>query len=146
MDAVRKAEKRGDVSLDLQLVRDEMMSSVPLLNRIMMKLGWTTRLQNFIKQAGMETKPGKILLFSGVSGLSAYVIVSVFYGQFSLGLIAAAVGAAIPLLVIGSGAAGDSSNSSSAFRKRWTCWGAPFAPATRLPLDWKWSRRNRRNR
>jgi tight adherence protein B len=100
MNAVRKAEKRGDVSLDLQLVRDEMMSSVPLLNRIMMKLGWTTGLQNFIQQAGMETKVGKILLISGVSGLSAYVIVNVFYGQFSLGLIAAAVGAAIPLLVI----------------------------------------------
>ena len=48
----------------------------------------------------METKAGKILLVSGVSGLSAYVIVSVFYGQFSLGLIAAAIGAAIPLLVI----------------------------------------------
>jgi tight adherence protein B len=100
MNAVRRAEKRGDVSLDLQLVRDEMMSSVPLLNRIMMKLGWTTGLQNFIQQAGMETKVGKILLISGVSGLSAYVIVNVFYGQFSLGLIAAAVGAAIPLLVI----------------------------------------------
>jgi tight adherence protein B len=100
MDAVRKAEKRGDVALDLQLVRDEMMSSVPLLNRLMMRLGWTTHLQDFITQAGMETKAGKILLFCGVTGLSAYVIMSLFYGQFSLGLVAAAAGAAIPLAVV----------------------------------------------
>ncbi len=58
MDAVRRAEKRGDVSLDLQLVRDEMMSSVPLLNRIMMKLGWTTGLQNFI-HAGRHGDEGR---------------------------------------------------------------------------------------
>jgi len=101
MEAVRKAEQRGDISLDLQLVRDEMMSSVPLLNRLMMRSAWTTRLQNFITQAGMDTKPGKILLFCGVSGLSAYVIVSLFYGRFSLGFIAASVGAAIPLAVVG---------------------------------------------
>ena len=101
MDEVRKAEKRGEIPLDLQLVRDEMMSSVPLLNRLMMRSAWTTRLQNFITQAGMDTKPGKILLFCGVSGLSAYVIVSLFYGRFSLGFIAASVGAAIPLAVVG---------------------------------------------
>ena len=89
MDEVRKAEKRGEIPLDLQLVRDEMMSSVPLLNRLMMRSAWTTRLQNFITQAGMDTKPGKILLFCGVSGLSAYVIVSLFYGRFSLGFLAA---------------------------------------------------------
>ncbi|MGD0963718.1 MAG: type II secretion system F family protein [Candidatus Acidiferrales bacterium] len=100
MEAVRKAEKRGDISLDLQLVRDDMMSSVPLLNRLMMKSVWTTRLQGFITQAGMDTKPGKILLFCGVSGLSAYVIVGLFYGQFSVGLLAALAGAAIPLAVV----------------------------------------------
>ncbi len=98
MDAVRRAEKRGDVSLDLQLVRDEMMSSVPLLNRIMMKLGWTTGLQNFIRRQAWRRRSARSCLISGVSGLSAYVIVSVFYGQFSLGLIAAAVGAADPIV------------------------------------------------
>jgi tight adherence protein B len=100
MEEVRKAEQRGDISLDLQLVRDEMMSSVPLLNRLMMKLAWTTRLQNFISQAGMDAKVGTILLFCGVSGLSAYVIVSFLYGRFSAGMAAAAVGATIPLGVV----------------------------------------------
>ncbi len=100
MEAVKKAEKRGDIALDLQLVRDEMMSSVPLLNRLMMKLKWTTRLQNLITQAGMDTRPGTILLFCGVGGLSAYVIVSFLYGHFSAGLAAGVAGALIPLGVV----------------------------------------------
>ena len=100
MEAVKKAEKRGDIALDLQLVRDEMMSSVPLLNRLMMKLKWTTRLQNLITQAGMDTRPGTILLFCGVGGLSAYVIVSFLYGRFSAGLAAGVAGALIPFGVV----------------------------------------------
>ena len=60
MDAVRKAEQRGgDVSMDLQLVRDEMLSSVPLLNRLMLRLSWSKRLQDLTTQAGMATKPGQ---------------------------------------------------------------------------------------
>ena len=100
MDAVRKAEKRGEASLDLDLVRDEMLSSVPLLNRLMMKSVWTARLQSFVTQAGMDTKVGKIILFSGVSGLSAYLIANFFLGQFSVGFLAALVGAAIPIAVV----------------------------------------------
>ena len=64
IDAVRAAEQRGsDISMDLQLVRDEMLSSVPLINRLMMRLAWTKRLQDFITQAGLKTKPGKLLLY-----------------------------------------------------------------------------------
>jgi tight adherence protein B len=101
MEVVSKAERHGsDVSMDLQLVRDEMLSSVPLLNRLMMSLSWSKRLQDLTTQAGMVTKPGKILLISGVSGLSAYVISGLFYGQFAVGLLAALAGAAVPIIVV----------------------------------------------
>jgi len=101
MEAVRKAETRGsDISLDLQLVRDEMMSSVPVLNQLMMRLAWTTHLQRFITQAGMDIRPGKILLFCGVGGLSAYVLVSFFYGHLPVAVIAALLAAVIPLGVV----------------------------------------------
>ena len=67
MDAVRKAEQRGsDVSMDLQLVRDEMLSSVPLLNRLMMRLSWSKRLQDLDHSGRNEDKAGKLILISGV--------------------------------------------------------------------------------
>ena len=41
MAAVRRAEQQDDGTTDLQLVRDEVMSSVPLLNQLMMRLAWS---------------------------------------------------------------------------------------------------------
>ena len=38
MESVHKAERRGgEVSLGLQLIRDEMFSGVPLMHRVMMQ-------------------------------------------------------------------------------------------------------------
>ncbi len=100
MEAVWKAERRGEVSLGLQLVRDEMLSTVPLFNRILMQWSWSTRLQNLLSQAGMKAKPGKIILLSAVFGLSAYLVTGHFFPRFPLGLIAAIFAGAIPLVVV----------------------------------------------
>jgi tight adherence protein B len=81
MEAVRKAERRGEVSLELKLVRDELLSSVPLLNRLMMQWSWSSRLQEYISQAGLKVKAGKIVLLSAVLGLGAYVIASRMFLQ-----------------------------------------------------------------
>src|SRR5580704_18777881 len=63
-EAVRKAEKRGEIPLDLKLIRDELYSTVPVLQRIMMRLSWSGRLQDLIAQAGMRTRPARILLLT----------------------------------------------------------------------------------
>ena len=57
MNAVRKAERRGDVSQSLKLVRDEMLSSVPLIHRMMLQWSWSSKFQEFLSQAGLRTKP-----------------------------------------------------------------------------------------
>jgi tight adherence protein B len=89
MDAVRNAERRGEVPLDLQLLRDEMLSSVPLLNRVMMNLAWTTKVQTLLAQAGMKTKAGKVLLASAVAALATFIIVD---GISHMPLVAVPVG------------------------------------------------------
>jgi hypothetical protein len=53
MESVRKAERRGDVSINLKLVRDEMLSSVPALHRMLSPWGWSLRLRDFVAQAGL---------------------------------------------------------------------------------------------
>ncbi len=100
MEAVGKAERRGEVSLGLQLVRDEMLSSVPLLHRLMMRWSWSSRLQEFIQQAGMSTKAGKILLLSGVLGLGAYNVAGHFYRHSPATIVLGLVLAAVPLILI----------------------------------------------
>jgi tight adherence protein B len=96
MQAVRKAESRGEVSLDLKLVRDELYSNVPQLHRLLLRLPWSRGLQNFISQAGMKMKAGKFVLWSAVVGLGTYVLLSLIYPSrtimaFIFGLMALAV-------------------------------------------------------
>jgi tight adherence protein B len=100
MQAVRKAERRGEVSLGLQLVRDEMLSSVPWFNRVLMQWSWSTKLQEFLSQAGMKTKPGKIILVSGVLALAGYIVTARFISRFPVPLLAAVAAAFIPLALI----------------------------------------------
>ena len=64
MEAVRKAERRGDVSMGLKLARDEMLSSVPAVHRLMLHWAWSARLQERISQAGLTMKAGKLILIS----------------------------------------------------------------------------------
>jgi tight adherence protein B len=100
MESVRKAERRGDVSLNLKLVRDEMLSSVPAIHRLMAQWSWTSRLRDYTSQAGMKTKPAKLLMLSAVTALGAYLITGMFYGRFPVPLLAGIFAAFIPFSVI----------------------------------------------
>jgi tight adherence protein B len=100
MESVQNAERRTDSGLDLQLIRDEALSGVPLLNRLMMRLSWSGRLQSMIIQAGLRTRPGKILLISGVAGVATYLVVGWVLGESSMAVIAALAALAAPFAVV----------------------------------------------
>jgi tight adherence protein B len=101
LEAVRKAEVRGgDTSLDLKLIREEVLSTVPLLHRMLARLAWSGRLQTLIAQAGMKTMPAKVFLMVGVCGVGGYVLVSSYLHMSLLGVIAGLLCATIPIGVI----------------------------------------------
>jgi tight adherence protein B len=100
MEAVRKAERRGDVSLGLTLARDEMLSSVPAVHRLMMHWQWSIRLQERIAQAGLRMKAGKLILMSACLGMGTFVLVGVFYPQFWAGALLGVAVACIPFGVV----------------------------------------------
>ena len=101
MSAVRKADSRtAEASPDLFLIRDEMLSSVPLLHRIMTQFSWSTRLQQTIEQAGMTIKPAKVLLISGVLGFATFLIAAHFFHSLALAAILGLLLAVVPYSVI----------------------------------------------
>jgi tight adherence protein B len=100
MESVRKAEQRGNISLSLKLVRDEMLSSVPAVHRLLVHWAWSSRLRDFVSQAGMKTKPAKLLLTSVVIGLGTYLITKILYPQFPVALLAAILAAAAPFSIV----------------------------------------------
>lgn len=101
MEAVRKAEKRGDIPTDLKLIRDEMYSSMPLLHRMMMRMSWSGRLRDYMVQAGLSTKPGKLILTSAIAGLAAFVAVADFLNvNFFFAVLAGLVACVIPISLV----------------------------------------------
>ena len=100
MEAVRRAERRGHVDLGVQLIRDEMLSGVPALNRILMGWTWPTKFKDFVMQAGMKTRPGKILLTCGVLAFGAFVATGYVYGHFPAPFLAAIAAGIIPLAYV----------------------------------------------
>lgn len=100
-EAVQRAERRGDLTLGLQLVRDELLSDVPALNRLLTQWGWANRMHDYIEQAGIRSKPGKVVLLSAVIAFGSYLVVVAVYHYVLVGLAVGIVAACIPLAVIG---------------------------------------------
>jgi tight adherence protein B len=100
LEAVQRAERRGNATLGVQLVRDELMSGVPALNRMMIQWVWATRFRDFVLQAGMKTRPGKIILTGGVLACLGFVLAGFFQVRFPLPILVAAVAGVIPLAYV----------------------------------------------
>jgi tight adherence protein B len=99
-EAVQRAERRGDLTLGLQLVRDELLSDVPALNKLLVQWLWANRLRECIEQSGVRSKPGKILLLSFVLAVGSYLIVAQIYPYVLLALAAGILAGMIPIWVI----------------------------------------------
>lgn len=99
-EAVQRAERRGDLTLGLQLVRDELLSDVPALNKLLVQWQWANRLRDYIEQSGVRSKPGKILLLSFVIAVGTYLIVAFFTPYILIAIAAGLVAATIPLAFI----------------------------------------------
>ncbi|HEY4682368.1 MAG TPA: type II secretion system F family protein [Candidatus Acidoferrales bacterium] len=100
LEAIEKAQKRGQASLELQLIRDELLSSVQPLHRLLLRWRWAARLREFVAQAGMKIKPGKLLLFSGVLALGSYLVVRTILHLVSLGAVAGAAASLLPIAFV----------------------------------------------
>jgi|SRR5580704_1651862 tight adherence protein B len=99
LDAVGRAERRGPIDLGVLLVRDEMLSGVPTLNRMMMRWSWPTRFKDRVMQAGIKTRPGKILLMCGALGFGAFVATRAFC-SFPAPIFAAIIATMLPLAYV----------------------------------------------
>src|SRR5262249_9691262 len=89
-----------DVSPNLKLARDEMLSSVPILHRLLLHWAWSVRLQEFIAQAGLAMKAGKLVLICACLGMGTWLVVRSFYPQFPIAIVLGLVAAYAPLGVV----------------------------------------------
>jgi len=74
IERLRAAEGLSGIATDLKLVRDEMISTIPALHRLLSQAPGMSWAQKYMAQAGMKTKPAKIYLASIVIAVATYFV------------------------------------------------------------------------
>lgn len=100
LEAVQKTERRGEQSLAIDLLRDEMLSGVPAIHRVLLHWAWPSRLRDFLSQAGLEMKPAKLLTISGFVAIFSALVVSIFLPHLPIVLFVAVVTAFAPIGIV----------------------------------------------
>jgi tight adherence protein B len=100
LEAIEKGLRFGKTPLDLMLIRDELMSSIPTLNRFLQKFSWSTKLRKYVFQAGMQTRPGKLVLFGAAMAAVAFEATDLFYGKLLVSVLVGAVALFLPLAYV----------------------------------------------
>ncbi len=93
LELVEKAEKR-ESRVSLALIRDDLLSEIPALNRWLGEMGRGTALRGWLRQAAIETRPGKFLLTCVACGLGGGMLAILWmpwYGFVAIGLPSAAL-------------------------------------------------------
>lgn len=86
-----------EASASAQLIRDEGLSTLPWLNRVLASWSRIDYVRNLLMQAGMDTKPGQILLMTGVAALGSYLVVHMFFDTAIWPILAAVGFGSIPI-------------------------------------------------
>lgn len=99
-DAIRSSAQSTD--LDVQLARQELMSEIPWMNRVLLKLQVTSKLKQMIDQADSHITVMRLVLFSLTAGVMAFLAVSMISASYLLMGLCAVIATAFPFLHIHS--------------------------------------------
>ena len=99
IEHLRASQNWTGIAADLRLVRDEMVSSIPLLHKFLVRAPGATWAQKALSQAGLKTKPAKIFLICVVLAIIAYVVVG-HYLPFYFAVPAGILASLIPIGVV----------------------------------------------
>ena len=97
--AIDQAVQR-DPREDLGLLRDELLSAIPALNRLLSKSARISNLQKYLWQAAINMRPGKFLLFAACLGAVMGLVASLLGLSWWMLPLATALGVAIPFLYV----------------------------------------------
>jgi len=88
---------RRDPSPEIEILRDELLSGIPALNKLLARWSRSSRLQLVMEQAGMKLRPGKFLLICASAAAAGACIALAFTHRVVFAVPAFALGAAFPV-------------------------------------------------
>ena len=99
-DAIRSSAHSTD--MDVQLARQELLSEIPWVNRVLIKIQVSSKLKRMIDQADVHITVMRLVLFSLTAGVLAFLAVSMISTSYLLMIFAAFLATALPFLHIHS--------------------------------------------
>jgi tight adherence protein B len=84
--------------VEIILARNELMSEIPWVNRLLIRIQAALQLKRMLDQADLHITPSRLIMFSGMAGLLAALAASVVSVSILLMLVSGVVAAAAPFL------------------------------------------------
>ena len=97
-DAIRSSVHSKD--LEVQLVRRELLSEIPWVNRVMLGIQVTSQMKKMIDQAASEVTVMRLILFSLTAGVLAFLAVSMITASYLMMFFFAIVATVLPFVHI----------------------------------------------
>lgn len=94
------AKEAFEASASAELLRDEGLSALPWLNQALANWSRIGYVRAVLSQAGMDTKPGQILLTTAVIALGTYVLAHLFFGGLVTPIVCAIGLGSVPVAMI----------------------------------------------
>lgn len=95
-EAIRSSAHSTDS--DVQLARQELLSEIPWLNRSLVKLQITSSIKRRIDQADLNITVMRLVLFSAMAGVLAFLATSMISQSYLLRLVLGFIAGALPFL------------------------------------------------
>ena len=93
-EAIRSSANSSDI--DVQLARQELLSEIPWLNRSLLKIEVVSRIKRMVDQADSQITVMKLVLFSLIAGVLAFLAISMISSSYLLMMVCGAIASALP--------------------------------------------------
>ncbi len=84
--------------IEVVLARNELMSEIPALNRMLLRVQTALQLKRMLDQADLHITPSRLIMFSGMAGILALIAVSIISSSMPLIILSGVVAALVPFL------------------------------------------------
>jgi tight adherence protein B len=84
--------------IEVVLARNELMSEIPALNRVLLRVQTALQLKRMLDQADLHITPSRLVMFSGMAGILALLAVSMITISLPLIILSGVVAALLPFL------------------------------------------------
>ena len=84
--------------VEIVLARNELMSEIPWMNRVLIDLQASLHLKKMLDQADLHITPSRLLMFSGMAGILAALAVSMLSANLLLVALGGLIAASVPFI------------------------------------------------